>query len=73
MLDPEQSIDYVEWLRAYTAGAAWAGGQEEERGSLTPGKRADMIVLEGELDPMDPPLVKETWVAGECVFRAPAT
>jgi len=73
VLDPEQSIDYVEWLRAYTAGAAWAGGQEEERGSLTPGKRADMIVLEGELDPMDPPLVKETWVAGECVFRAPAT
>lgn len=72
VLGPEQSIDYVEWLRAYTSGAAWAGGQEEERGSLTPGKRADLVVLEGELDPADPPLVSETWVAGECVFSAAA-
>ena len=72
VLDPEQSIDYVEWLRAYTSGAAWAGGQEEERGSLTPGKRADLVLLEGELDPTEPPLVSETWVAGERVYSAAA-
>jgi len=71
VLDLEQSIDYVEWLRAYTSGAAWAGGQEEERGSLSVGKRADLVVLEGELDPKDPPRVAETWVAGDLVFSAP--
>ena len=31
------------WLRAYTAGAAYAGVQEHERGTITPGKRADLL------------------------------
>ncbi len=71
VLDPEQSLEYVDWLRAYTSGAAWAGGQEDERGSLSPGKRADLVVLEGELDPAHPPVVAETWVEGEQVFERP--
>jgi hypothetical protein len=65
--EPDQALPYEEWLRAYTAGAAFAGGQEDERGSLTPGKRADLVVLEGELDAEHPPRVVETWVAGTCV------
>ena len=69
-LGPEQALDYEEWLRAYTSGAAYAGGQEHERGSITPGKRADLIVIEGRLDPADPPRVVETWVAGARVYRA---
>jgi predicted amidohydrolase YtcJ len=68
VLTPEQAVPFDEWLRAYTIGAAWAGGQEAERGSLTPGKRADLVVLEGALDAEDPPRVVETWVAGERVF-----
>ena len=43
MLGPEQALAYEEWLRLYTAGAAYAGGQEHERGALTPGKRADLV------------------------------
>jgi predicted amidohydrolase YtcJ len=70
VVGPEQALAYEEWLRAYTIGAAFAGGQEHERGSLTPGKRADFALLEGELDPEDPPRVVETWVAGRCAYRA---
>ncbi len=70
ILGPEQAIGYEEWLRLYTAGAAYAGGQEHERGSLTPGKRADLVVLEGPLDPDHPPRVAQTWVAGELVYAA---
>jgi predicted amidohydrolase YtcJ len=64
ILDAAQSIGYEEWLRLYSAGAAYAGGQEHERGSLSPGKRADLVVLAGRLDPDDPPKVVETWVGG---------
>jgi len=68
VLGPEQALGYEEWLRLYTAGAAYAGRQEYERGTLTPGKRADLVVLDGPLDPEHPPRVAETWVAGERAF-----
>lgn len=64
VVGPEQAVGQVEWLRAYTAGAAVAGGQEHERGSLTPGKRADLVVLAGPLGGTVPPRVVATWVAG---------
>jgi predicted amidohydrolase YtcJ len=64
-VEPQESVSYEDWLRAYTIGAAYAGGQEAERGTITPGKRADLVVLEGALDPERPPTVVETWVAGE--------
>ncbi|MFI5366247.1 MAG: amidohydrolase [Candidatus Binatia bacterium] len=70
ILGPEQALGYEEWLRAYTAGAAYAGGQEHERGTLTPGKRADLVIVEGTLDAEHPPRVVETWVAGERVYAA---
>jgi predicted amidohydrolase YtcJ len=70
VIGAEQSLPYEEWLRAYTVGAAFAGGQEHERGRLTPGYQADFVVLRGALDPEYPPTVDETWVAGERVFTA---
>jgi predicted amidohydrolase YtcJ len=70
ILGPEQALSYEEWLRLYTAGAAYAGGQEHERGTLTPGKRADLVVLEGPLDAEHPPRVAQTWVAGQLVYTA---
>jgi hypothetical protein len=73
VFDAEQSLPYLEWLRAYTAGAAWAGGQERERGRLAPGLAADLVVLEGSLDAESPPRVVETWVAGSRVFAAAAS
>lgn len=71
VLDAAQSLPYEEWLRAYTAGAAYAGGQEDVRGRLAPGLQADLVVLDGPLDATDPPAVAETWVAGRRVFPTP--
>lgn len=67
---PDQGLPYEAWLSAYTAGAAYAGGQEDERGSLTPAKRADLVVLEGPLDADHPPVVAQTWFGGELVHTA---
>jgi predicted amidohydrolase YtcJ len=56
-------------LRTYTANAAWAAGEEAERGTLAPGKKADLIVMEE--DPFGMPLsrlhearVRETFIDG---------
>jgi predicted amidohydrolase YtcJ len=65
-----QSLPYETWLRAYTVDAAFAGGQEHERGRLAPGLQADLVMLDGELDPQIPPQVAETWVAGNRVFAS---
>lgn len=62
-LSPERALD------ALTRGAAAALGVEERVGTITPGKDADMVLLDG------PPLdlssrVLETWVRGRRVHRA---
>ena len=68
VIDEGQSVPMLDWLEAYTVGAAYAGGQEHERGSLEVGKRADLVVLDGALAPEPPPTVAQTWVAGRLVF-----
>lgn len=70
ILGAEQALGYEDWLRAFTAGAARAGGQEAERGMLRPGLRGDLAILEGNLDPTNPPRVVETWIGGERVWAA---
>lgn len=67
-----QKLSVEEALHAYTLGAAYAGFQEDELGSLEPGKWADLIVL--SKDPASSPKhiqeiqVLETYLAGERVF-----
>ncbi len=46
VIDPEQAITVHEALRLHTFGAAQAMGQEDVKGSLEPGKLADLAVLE---------------------------
>jgi hypothetical protein len=70
---PDQVLPFEEWLRMYTAGGAWAGGQENERGMLKKGLVADLVILKGELDPAHPPRVAETWRNGKRVYRASET
>lgn len=65
---PDQVLPFEQWLWMYTAGGAYAGGQEKERGMLKKGMVADLVVLEGNLDPKNPPVVSETWVAGKKVY-----
>ena len=66
---PDQVMPFVEWLRIYTAGSAFAGGQENERGMLKIGMVADLVLLKGELDPEHPPIVDETWKDGRLVYQ----
>ncbi len=68
--EPEQAVDIESWLHAYTAGAAFAGGQEDERGRLVPGLVADLVVLDRAPD--GGLAVSETWRAGEQVYAADA-
>lgn len=42
---PEEKVDLETMLRAYTINGAWLSHDEKARGSLEPGKAADVIVL----------------------------
>jgi predicted amidohydrolase YtcJ len=44
---PELALTSASALRAYTSGAAYAAGMEDEVGVLRPGKRCDVTVVEG--------------------------
>jgi predicted amidohydrolase YtcJ len=46
---PEQRVGIEDAIRAYTIGAAYAGGLEREVGTLQPGKLADLVVLTRDL------------------------
>lgn len=70
VLDASQSLPYDDWLRAYTVDAARAGGQQNDRGQLKAGLQADLVLLDGVLDPSNPPKVSETWVAGQRVYAS---
>lgn len=73
ILGPDQRISPLAALRAHTIDAAWQVFREDERGSLEPGKLADLAILE------DNPLARpdtigaieicETWRHGRQVYR----
>jgi len=72
---PEQAITAAEALYAYTMGGAIASGDESNRGSLTPGKWADLTILSG--DPLSTPAaellgiqVQQTYVGGQLAYEA---
>jgi predicted amidohydrolase YtcJ len=73
VLGPEQRVDVMTALRAVTIDAAWQVFQEDNRGSLEPGKYADLVVLSG--NPLDDPmqmrdlLVERTLVGGATIYR----
>ena len=75
VLGPEQRIGVMDALRAVTIEAAWQVFQESNRGSLNPGKYADLVVLSGDLlaDPkaMRDLTVDRTVIGGATVYRAP--
>ncbi len=65
---PSESVPVADWLRAYTSGAALAGGQEGERGSLQAGLRADLAVLAPTTTGPSSFRVDATWIGGREVF-----
>lgn len=70
-MTPEQRIDPVTALAAFTAGSAWHN-HDADRGSVEVGKRADLVVL--DRDPFldgrfDAPEVSLVMTAGEWIRR----
>ena len=73
MLGPEQRVDVMTALRAVTIDAAWQIFQEDNRGSLEPGKYADLVLLNGsplrDSHAMRDLQVDGTWVSGARIYR----
>jgi urease alpha subunit len=72
---PEQKLTVPETIEAYTMGSAYAEFQEKEKGSITPGKLADMVLLSDDIFSIDPATIREvkvlkTIVGGKIVWDA---
>lgn len=59
---PEQSMTRMEALESYTINCAFAGFQEDDRGTLTPGKLADIAVLDQNILTIDEDAIPATRV-----------
>ncbi|HIM85558.1 MAG TPA: amidohydrolase, partial [Acidimicrobiia bacterium] len=64
VLGPGERISVYEALRAVTLGAAYQLKMDDEIGSLAPGKRADMVVLDADPFDVDPVELRDVPVAG---------
>lgn len=71
---PEECVSVAEAVHAYTLGAAYAGGEEALKGSLTPGKLADLTVLDRDIftlpaEELLATRIAATVVGGEMVYE----
>ena len=72
---PQEKITIEEAIRAYTLNTAYAGFEENIKGSLEVGKLADFVILSDNLLTMDPDGIKDvailmTVVGGKVVYEA---
>lgn len=72
---PEQKITVEQALRAYTVEGAYASFEEDSKGSIEPGKLADIVVLDRDLTAIVPADIRNarvlyTIVGGEVVYAA---
>ena len=71
---PEERLTAARAIAAYTTGAAWASGDEGVVGELSPGSRADLVVLSGDPFTASPEALARLRVCatvfeGEVVYR----
>lgn len=59
---PEERLTLDQALYAYTMGSAMASGEENLKGSLTPGKLADMVILSRDVYAGPPEMLLDTVV-----------
>ncbi len=72
---PEEKITLPEAVEAYTMSSAFAEFQEHEKGSITPGKLADMVILSDNIFDLKPETIRNakvetTIVGGKVVYKA---
>jgi predicted amidohydrolase YtcJ len=75
---PEQRIKVTEAVHAFTAAPAYAEYREKDKGTLEPGKLADMVVLSDDILHEDPVLIEKTRVektilGGRVIYDRTAT
>ena len=71
---PEQRMTRQEALRSYTIDAAYAAFEEDLKGSLTPGKLADVVVLSKDVLTVPKEKIRDaevlyTIVGGKVLYR----
>ncbi|MFQ6076220.1 MAG: amidohydrolase [Candidatus Bathyarchaeia archaeon] len=75
-LTPEEGVTPEQAIRMYTINAAYTSFEEEIKGSVEPGKLADMVVLSDDPTRVPPDKIRgievlSTIVAGKVVYVAP--
>jgi predicted amidohydrolase YtcJ len=70
----DEALTVIEALRAYTILGAWLTFEEDSKGSIEPGKFADMITLDQDIRSVDPDhimniRVMQTWLGGKLVYQ----
>jgi predicted amidohydrolase YtcJ len=70
---PGEGVEAIEALRMHTSSAARSAFEEDVKGSVTPGKLADLVVLSEDPTAVDPGRIKDidvemTIVGGEVVW-----
>ena len=71
---PEQKITVEEALKAYTINAAYASFEEKIKGSIEPGKLADVVILDKDITSIAPEKIRDvnvvrTYVGGNTVYE----
>jgi predicted amidohydrolase YtcJ len=72
-LEPDQALDRSTAIRAYTHGSAYANHLDHETGTIEVGKRADLVLLDGDIltaDDVSTLRPTLTLVDGDPVYRA---
>ena len=73
-----QRISVTDAIRAWTLGSAYASHEDHRKGSLTPGKLADVVVLDADPRTVPPETIRRihvdlTIVGGEVAYRREGT
>ena len=75
ILGPHQRVDVLTALKAMTIWPAWQHFEEDEKGSIEPGKLADLVILSGDPTAIDPETLADLTVQytiknGELIYSA---